>query len=295
MEKRTWLFLLTALLLAAGLMFACGKASSSSTTPTIDDDNDSTDDDGSPDDDASPDDDDDDNDDASPDDDDNDDATPPTEKIQFTLTDVLTGAAVPGATCELVRDDGSSFSPPVTVTSDSSGMCTFNGGAKTDLYSAKVTMNGYITIYAFDWPVIANTGGWVFRMVTPLERTGLALLLGVTLDSSKGVVAGGVDWIGSDGTSQDVGCATVSDDASDTFFYFDSTGTPSKSRTNTNPVNGLFLAVNIPPGSLTIHADTNGDTVDTTVPVVFADMIVYAPLTYYYAQYPTNPTPGSCS
>ena len=221
-----------------------------------------------------------------------DDATPPTDPISVYVFDLVTGDYISDVTCELISPlDGSSFDPAVTTTSDGNGLCAFNQTAK-GLFSIKFTQAGYVTSYGFNYP---SESSWYFGLVTPADRALLALSLGVTLDSSKGVVSGGVMWI--DETNHNVepvGCAVVTNDNANTIYYFNDARIPVTGLTETNADNGYFLAVNVPAGSDVFYADVEGDQVSSDLPIVFADSIVFVDLYYLSGTYPTNPTPGGC-
>jgi 5-hydroxyisourate hydrolase-like protein (transthyretin family) len=253
-----------------------------------DDNDDDTDDDDDNDDnnDTTDDDDDDDN------DDDNDDETPPTDAIAAVLSDLLTGDPVVGATCELIKSsDGSSFDPPVTATTDSNGRCTFNQEAK-GFFSVKFTDAAYVTSYAFNFDAAME---WYFSLVTPVARAGIAASLDVTLDDSKGIVTGAVAWYNpGTGAFAPVGCGVVTNDNASTIYYFNDYGLPVDWRTDTNPLNGLFLALNVPPGPDAFHADVDGAIESAEVPAVFADAIVFVDVFYLTTEYAQNPTPGGC-
>jgi hypothetical protein len=266
-----------------------------------DDDNDSADDDGAADDDdaddddADDDDDNDDDNDTGDDDDDNDDndddETPPTDTIHAYVYDILTSAYLQGVTCELVKNaDGSSFSPAITTTSDASGLCAFNDAGVKGEYSVKFTKNAYPTHYAFKYDAARD---WYFPLTSNLARTSIALLLGVTLDSSKGVLSGKAIWYAD--PSEPIGCATAADDAGDQAYYFSDAGLPTTDRTDTNPANGYYLFVNVDPGANNLTVTLSNDDQGTAdVPMVFADAIIMRDVLFSTTDYPTNPTPGDC-
>ena len=248
-------------------------------------DDDTTDDDTTDDDTA--------DDDTTDDDTADDDVTPPTDPISVHLTDILTSQNIENATCELINNtNGESFDPPVTTTSGADGFCYFNQVAK-GLFSLKITHGDYVDSYAYNFDASVD---WELKLVTPFARTMLAVMIGVTLDSSKGVVSGAVNWIPAEGGYADpVGCAVVSDTQESEMFYFDNAGLPTTGRTDTNPANGYYLAVNVTPGSDTFTADTDGAIAEQNVPVIVADSVTYADIFYYAPEFADNPTPAECA
>ncbi len=231
-------------------------------------------------------------DDDTTDDDTGDDDTelPPTDPISVELLDVISDNPIVGATCELIRSTGTSFDPAITTTSDAGGLCEFNQKVRDDLFSMKITHDDYVDSYAFLYPA---SGSWYLKLVTPAVRAMLALAISVTLDDTKGVVSGAVDWdSGSDFSP--VGCAEVTDSAGSDIFYFDNGGLPTTGRTDSNPANGYFLAVNVDPAEDTFTANADGEEIEKTLPTIVPDAVNYMNLIYDNATWPTDPEPAGC-
>lgn len=221
---------------------------------------------------------------------DDDTETPPTDPISVTLLDVISDNPIVGATCELIRSTGTSFDPQITTTSDTDGLCAFNAKMRDDIFSMKITHDDYVDSYAFLYPA---SGSWYLKLVTPAVRAMLAIAISVTLDDTKGVVSGAVNW--DDGSAfTPLGCAVVTDDAGSDIFYFDNGGLPTTGRTDTNPANGYFLAVNVDPAADTFTADADGETIDKTLPTIVPDAVNYMNLIYDNATWPTSPEPAGC-
>lgn len=261
-----------------------------------DDDEDDGDDDIGDDDSGDDDDDDDTADDDTGDDDtggDDDDAIPPTAPITVHVYDFFTGLSLEAVACELIDNaTGNPFNPPLTDSSDADGICKFNqSSAAGETFAIKFSVAGYVTTYALNNDSDIE---WYFPMVEPAVRQTVALLLGVTIDPSKGVAAGIVQWI--DGTDlDDIGCAAVVSSAGDAVYYFGAVGLPDASRKTTHPANGLFLSFNVDAAPVTYTATTDGNVEDTTFSTVFADSVTYSNIIYDSGAYPTNPTPSACT
>lgn len=220
---------------------------------------------------------------------------PPTDLISIHIADFVSGANIAGAECELVRnDDGSSYDPPIVVTSGTHGYCTFNETAvKGQIFSVKFSKAGYVTSYFFNYQTEVN---WYFNVVSTVVRTAIFDLLVLTEDPSKGAVTGAVKWI--DDTQdpwvlQEVGCAPVTFTGSGTVYYFQA-GMPTTERSGTNPMDGYFLSLLVDPGAYELSTDLGGDTAQADVPMVFTDAITYTNLNYFIGDYPENPTPDDC-
>lgn len=285
---------LTVFVLAFGLV-ACGEENDGETTVIFtDDDDDSTDDD-SGDDDTGDDDvgGDDDTGDDDTGDDDVDPGDPPTDAITVYVFDFGTRQAIAGVTCELISAvTAGSFDPPVTTTSDVDGMCAFNQTAKDGVFNIKFTKANYVETYAFN---SATDIEWYFPIATNATRQNVATLLGVSLDPTKGIAAGAVQWYSDTEVLEEVGCATVTSSGGDTVKYVGASGLPDPGRVSTHPDHGYYLAMNVAPGAYTYTADADGATATGHFPHVIADAITYVNIVYAYAQYPANPTPAGCS
>jgi len=299
-KKAKHIYLLLALLV---LMICSAMVAVNCDDDDDDDNNDDADDDDDDDDTGDDDNDTDDDDDDTGDDDTGDDDTgdddttvdtPPTEPIAIHVVDFLSGSNLVGATCELVnRYTGESFDPAITTTADVNGFCFFNPVEKNEQYSAKFTLNNYVTTYAFNYD---TQMAWVFSLVSNSARVSIAALLGETFDSSKGIVGGIVHYYNETNLTADViGCAEVTSDTGRPAYYIDGGGMPTTGRTSTHPDNGYFLITNVTPGSYTLTADTDGNEEESIVPQVFADSIVYVNIYYKASEYASNPTPGGCT
>ena len=306
--KRLWLLaLIGALMIGMGLMFAaCGDD---------DDDNDNNDDNNADDDTAADDDvvDDDTTDDDTTDDDTTDDDTIEPGTIGGTCLDFLSENPILGATVEAVRDDnGASFEPPVTGTSDATtGYVQLTLPADYDLQSVgiKLVADTYKNTFQYHFTVGATEERFLGVSNTTVNL--IAALLFVTVDPTKGHAAGGVFW-GAPLDETPVGCAEVAlDPASGTVYYMNNLGLPTHDRDittpgdpqdgeGTNPTNGYFVGLNADPvtfadGGYTMNANADGNLGTSLLPKLDADSVAISNVYYSKSEFTTNPQGAWCT
>jgi hypothetical protein len=123
-------------------------------------------------------------------------------------------------------------------------------------------------------------------------------LAGVTVDKTKGIVAGSVYWVNSSNVEEHVGCAKVSTDKGGDVRYFDpNTGLPTtlQMAMTTSKKLGYFLVANMDVGEVNVSAKLN-DSGSTPVGMVKVLSVANAIcIQNIYATGAANPTPGNCS
>lgn len=186
--------------------------------------------------------DDDDDDSSNGDDDDDDDGPGQGEPGQLNgfVRDFQTKAEVQDATVELVNDEtGESFDPPLTATSPANGEVTFEVPEGVEFVGVKVSKTGSTDTVQFHFEVGLESEE--FLLVSNATKELIALSLGVELDLTKGVAAGGFYW-GDPIDENPIGCSTVSFDPDDGLpvYYFGPDALPATSRdvTGDTPANG---------------------------------------------------------
>jgi hypothetical protein len=220
----------------------------------------------------------DDDDDASPTDDD---ATP--ILIAGQAVDQITGIPVADATFELLdASTGASLDPPVISTPDNVQPFALQIPAGLGLgdVAIKGSRPGYYDSYAFHMDIFGPDTPtsalrlWLFPVALMDELTGL---MGVTLDSTKGMIFGSADWIHNNVASA-VGCAEVATDPfnagtpTEAVYYLSDNNRPSVEPTSTGSGNGGFLIFNADPGATTLSAATVSATVSAAT-FVYANSV----------------------
>lgn len=209
-----------------------------------------------------------------------------------TIVDFMTRMPFEGALVQ-VLDNTTGQKIPACATSGSDGLVTISGiPADIDLIGLMNTSaEGNKDTYQFNMDSDA-TGEtlWIVSNATYMLAPGLA---GVTLDTTKGVVAGGLYFVNDLDEEEPVGCGTVTTTPAGDIRYFDDTDMPTTitNRDSTNPLNGFFLAANMDTGTTTVSATVEGDNVGSTTIITYPDSICIGNI---YVTTATNPQPANC-
>ena len=211
------------------------------------------------------------------------------------VVDYLTSAPKVGATVELLNDTtGESFDPAISGTTDADGAISFTDvPAGETMVGVKVDTANYMTTIQYDFAV-----GTTDANILAVSNTTVTLIagsLGVTVDDTKGQVAGKVFWVPTSGSPEDVGCATVTSDPVDADIYYFGALLPDPTYTHTNPDNAAFAVLNMTPGAVTLTSLVDGHEATNTLPKVYANSISITNVSYLEADYATNPTPAGCT
>jgi uncharacterized protein YunC (DUF1805 family) len=211
------------------------------------------------------------------------------------VVDYLTSAPKVGATVELLNNTtGESFAPAISGTTGADGAISFTDvPAGETMVGVKVDTTSYTTTIQYDFAV-----GTADANILAVSNTTVALIagsLGVTIDVTKGQVAGKVFWVPTTGSLEDVGCATVTSAPVDADIYYFGALLPDPTYTHTNPANSAFAVLNMTPGVVTLTSLVDGHTATNTLPKVYANSISITNVSYLEADYPTNPTPAGCT
>jgi hypothetical protein len=159
----------------------------------------------------------------------------------------------------------------------------------------KFTHADYFDTYFYHYNRLQAGDADQFRLIMVQIWADAFDPLGVALDLSKTQVWGVVAWITPDAPPAAIGCATVTvAPGSGQVFYADDSGLPTTERTSTNPVNGVFIVVNVEPGSYTLTGDVDGNTEEFMAPDSFAGSLASVEIQYPSSTFPTNPTPAGC-
>lgn len=227
--------------------------------------------------------------------------------LSAVVHDFQTKMAVQDAVVELVDNvSGDPLGDQWKLTSPSDGNVTFTGIPEgVDLVGVKVTKAGYKDTYQYDFNVGAS--GEEFLVVGESTADLVALILGVTLDPTKGFAAGGIYW-GDPTDENPVGCAVVETDPAPEsgIYYFGPDDLPTPDRNvdspenaanglGVNPLNGYWVGMNIPAGEVDITA-YSGDNVQTSfIPKVFPDSVCIANVYYSKTDFTADPTQAFCT
>lgn len=210
--------------------------------------------------------------------------------LSGTLVDFQTRQPINGALVQ-VLDNSTGEAIPVCTTS-ANGTVTLSGIPAT---MAKVglrnTMLGNKDTYQFNMAL--NASGEVLWLVSETTYTLAPMAAGLTVDPTKGAVAGGVYFVNATSQEEPVGCAAVSTDQGGDIRYFGDDGMPTTiaNQAKVNVNNGYFLAVNIAPGVTEVTAEVGATEVGSTSIVTFANSIC---ISNVYVTTGTNPTPATC-
>jgi hypothetical protein len=162
-------------------------------------------------------------------------------------TDWLSQAPVTTAMIELVDNQtGLSFNPPIAGTPDGGGYVFLIPPPGVYEVAVKFSASNYLETYQYNFVVDGCQKVQTFFGVSKTTATLLAGILGTTVDLSKGQLLGEVNG----GVVADpVGCAVVDmiPNSYEGIYYFTDSGLPTDNRTDTNPANGTFFALNAEP------------------------------------------------
>jgi len=219
------------------------------------------------------------------------DGTTHTTSFTGTIVDFMTRQPINNAKIQ-VLDNATGAPLPVGAVS-SNGSVTVTGiPADVTLIGLKNTLApGNKDTYQFNMSATAQDE--TLWLVSDATYTLAPSLAGVTLDTTKGVVAGGLYFVNDLDEEEPVGCGTVTTTPSGVIRYFDDTDMPTTitNRDSTNPLNGFFLAANINTGTTTVSATVDGDAVGSTTIITYPDSICISNI---YVTTATNPQPANC-
>ncbi|RLB58389.1 MAG: hypothetical protein DRI34_04960 [Deltaproteobacteria bacterium] len=187
--------------------------------------------------------------------------------------------------------------------SEPDGSITFEGlpGEKVGFLCHEVP-GEHVDTYQFNISTTAQDEElWLVDLGTYQMAPALG---GVTLDTSKGVVAGSIYWVNAQGEEEPIGCAQVVDEpATGAVRYFGGNELPVKptaddpvnGRDSTHPNNGLFLIANMEPGPVTMKIVINGEEKGSVDVVTFgAENTLLISNIYADDALTANPTPADC-
>jgi hypothetical protein len=170
-----------------------------------------------------------------------------------TIIDFQTKAPVEGATIT-VMDNETGKETTTVVTSKAGGAVEIQL-PKGTLVGFKNFKEGSKNTYQFNMNSEGQTE--TLWLVSELTYTVAPQLAGLTVDTSKGIVAGGLYWINPTTSDEEpIGCAVIKSDPQGDIRYFADNGLPAPltSAPSVNKKNGYFLAANVPVGTTTITA-----------------------------------------
>lgn len=293
-DKWLLVLLLVGIIVVAMGFLTCGGGDDDDDSVIDDDqaDDDTTEDDDVADDDVA-------DDDTVDDDTVDDDTTGPAPFIGGVVIDTADGSPLGGGTVEALWGmTGEPFTPEVIGTANEDGEVYLELPLDYlgDVVAVRVRADDYFNTVQFGVPV--NVDVLEFPAVSEATAEFFADTAGVILDDSKCHLSGFVHWDGPSG-SEPVGCATVTlDPDSGELFYFEDNGLPSLTRTDTNPLDGLFVFFNVDPtvkdNIVSISADVDGNEASTFVPKLLPNEVVIVSIPYTEDFNPANPTPPGC-
>jgi hypothetical protein len=244
-------------------------------------------------------------------------------KLQAYVHDFQTKQPVQGALVQALNDEtGEPLDPAVTATSPEDGGVTLTIPEGVEKVVVRVTKSNCTDTVQFHFDV--GVTGEEFLLVSNATKDLVAATLGVTIDLTKAMSAGGVYW-GDPASESSIGCSVVSFDPDDGshMYYFGPDALPASARdvTGDTPINGqgtnpaydskghaisYFLAINKDVASdlsllSTIYADQGGDGTGSsvqssdTVPRLFENTVTIANVYFDKTTYAENPTPSWCT
>jgi hypothetical protein len=205
--------------------------------------------------------------------------------IDSMVEDFETENGVPEATVEIWYADAVEGVPDVTMTSDSSGaitggpskVCipvTYKATTDPDLDDTKPTFEGHLV-----FPYTDGSVGELFNSVAKSTYQLIPSLLGISIDPQRGTAAGTVfDLNGAPVKGAQVIVTNASGDIpNDTVVKYFVEDFPNRDQPETSE-DGLWVAVNIPPGDWQIDAYVSDGTgghllMGRTVVTIYADSI----------------------
>jgi len=205
--------------------------------------------------------------------------------VQTKVEDFENGHGVAEATVEIWYADAVSGAPDVTMTSDSSGNVSGDSSLVCQPLTYKVATDPALddTKPTFEAHVVYTyTSGEIDEYFNSVAKSTYQLipsLLGVSVDPAKGTAAGTVYDINGDPVkgAQVVVTSTGGDIAGDTVVKYFVEEFPNREQPETSE-DGLWVAVNIPPGDWTIDAYVSDGAgghmlMGRTTVTIFADSI----------------------
>ena len=203
----------------------------------------------------------------------------------------MTRLPIDGAKIQ-VLDNTTGEDLPIGAISDS-GAVTISGipASVTQIGLRNSLTPGNKNTYQFNMDAEAQNE--VLWLVSEATYTLAPSLAGITLDTTKGVIAGGLYFVNDQDEEETVGCGTVTTTPAGDIRYFDDTDMPTTiaNRDSTNPLNGFFLAANINTGTTTVSATVEGNNVGSTTIITYPDSICISNI---YVTTATNPEPANC-
>jgi len=199
----------------------------------------------------------------------------------------------PGVLCELL-DNETGAGSGVTQVTDEEGWLEFKGLPADEKIGFKCSKDKHKDTYQFHIsPNIRDEKLWVVSLAVYNPAVALA---GLKVQDGKGVLAGAVYFVNSDGDEDPVSGATVTSDPAteDIRYMHGETGLPTTpdQQACTHAVHGRFLAANLEAGSsATVTATVEGVAVGSVVIPVVADSIAVGNI---YVDTDTNPGVDSC-
>lgn len=195
--------------------------------------------------------------------------------------------------CELL-DNETGAGSGVTQVTDADGWLEFKGLPGDQKVGFKCSKDKHKDTYQFHIsPNIRDEKLWIVSLAVFNPAVALA---GLKVQDGKGVLAGAVYFVNSDGEEDPVSGATVASDPAteDIRYMHGETGLPTTpdQQACTHAVHGRFLAANLEAGSTaTVTATVEGVAVGSVVIPVVADSIAVGNI---YVDTDTNPGVDSC-
>jgi hypothetical protein len=222
--------------------------------------------------------------------------------FKATVKDRMSRTPLGGKTCRAVDNDTGDPIAGFVATSEGNGSISFKDLPGTLVgFKCDGVTGEHVDTYQFNISTTAlDEELWLVDLSTYQLAPALA---GVTLDTTKGLVAGSVYWINASGEEEPVGCGQVTSDKGGEIRYFGANELPVKTvaedpvdgRDGTHPNNGLFLVVNMEPGPATLGLEVEGQAKGSVGVVTFgADKTVLISNIYADETLTANPTPAGC-
>lgn len=219
-----------------------------------------------------------------------------------TVKDRMSRTPLPGKTCRAVDNDTGDPIPGFEFVSEAGGKVTIED-LPGDLvgFHCDAVPGDHIDTYQFNISTTATDEEiWLVDLGTYQMGPALA---GLTLDTSKGLVAGSMYWVNAAGEEEPVGCAEVTSSTGGEVRYFGANelpvnttaNDPDNGRDNTHPNNGLFLVANMEPGPVTLSIMVDGQERGSVDTISFGgDQTILISNIYADETLTENPTPAGC-
>jgi len=222
--------------------------------------------------------------------------------FKATVKDRMSRTPLGGKTCRAVDNATGDPIAGFVATSEGNGSIAFKDlpGEKVGFKCDGVT-GEHVDTYQFNISTTAlDEELWLVDLGTYQMAPALA---GVTLDTTKGLVAGSVYWVNANDEEEPVGCGVVTSSMGGEIRYFGENELPVKTvaedpengRDYTHPNNGLFLVANMTPGAATLGLEVEGASKGSVNVVTFgAENTVLISNIYADDTLTANPTPAAC-